>query len=270
MASQDELHKRIADDLKKSGFGAELRALEEFEISGWRAVTPWVFYDTLQPQAGPRSVDIHATKDISKSVAGNGADAKTVALTVLAEVKKSDDPWVVLKCTPQFSFHAHFTVDPSLITVNGESPSLQLAMNFLSQHTVFSRTRWLGHGVRESFKAPSKASQPSFWFKAVSSVSRAAILTATSVPEEIGGKQGSNTIVRMIQPLVILEGPLFSAEGKHLHIEKIDQATMFHRQSLADSNRELFVDLITATALPEYLKMLEGRLELVLDEIRGI
>lgn len=261
---RDELRKRIADDLKISGFGAELGALEDFEDAGWRPVADWVYFDETQAQPGQRSIDIYATKSQSTSVTGNGSKSKTVTVVVVAEVKKSADPWVVLRSRRPPPFFVEYSAN-TLMTLNGVSVPLQLAANVLSQHTLFSETRWFGHGIRESFK---KGNQPGFWFKAVSSVARAAILTSMA---KSTGFEDAETVLKIVQPLVIFDGPLFSAqpaEGRELSVEPLSKATIFYRESSAESHRALFVDLITFGALAEYLAMLDLRIELALDEIR--
>ncbi len=88
----DQLKKKIAEDIQKAGFAAELAALGQLMARGWFAYAGYRYQDRDEDKE--RDVDINAFFEIEQTAAPN---PPLFQVRLLADVKKSEKPWVVLR-----------------------------------------------------------------------------------------------------------------------------------------------------------------------------
>jgi hypothetical protein len=252
----NDIYKRLSADLQKSGFGAELAALRVFHHAPFRTVAEQVYFDKILNSQ--RQIDLVATVDKASTIAEHIYQA---VLSVFAEVKKSEKPWVVLK-TSTYENPQNIYLGDSLI----DDYSLLARHDFalrqeLAEHAIVTRERWFGHGVHEAFKKPDDLGR---WFKAGSSVCRAA--WSASPPEP----QDNLSTVWIRHPLVILEGRLFSAASDanfEMELTEIQRATVLYQETNASFDRRFLVDLVVLESLPSYVEELKERLRIAHAEI---
>lgn len=92
----DELFKRLKADLEKSGMGSEMVARQTFHQREWSANGGAGFLD--RDEGKSREIDISATR-VEQHYAGQTPCIHT-EFKILADVKKSEKPWVVFKHYP--------------------------------------------------------------------------------------------------------------------------------------------------------------------------
>jgi hypothetical protein len=252
----DDLPQRLIADLQKSGFAAELAALRVFHHAPFRTVAGQVYFDKFLNSQ--RQIDLVATVDQASTIAGHIYQA---VLSVFAEVKKSEKPWVVLK-TSTYENPQNTYLDDSLIDDYNPLTRHNFALRQeLAQHAIASRERWFGHGVHEAFKKPDELGR---WFKAASSVCRAA--WSASPPEP----QDNLSTVWIKHPLVILDGRLFSAASDanfEMELTEINRTTVLYQETNASFDRRFLVDLVVLKSLPSYVEELNGRLRIAHAEL---
>jgi len=249
----DKLPTKLAEDLKKSGFGSELAALQTFHRAAFRTVAGNAYFDNILKCQ--REVDLSAEKELISSVSGGWACEAVVS--VVGEVKKSEKPWVVLKSGTHENPYNIYLRDTLIWSQNIRAEHTiqeELAKDFLA-----SREHWFGHGVHEGFKKPDVLGR---WFKAASSVCRAA-WSAMAAPRQ---PQEKLATVIVMQPLVVLDGRLFcatSGEDFQLELSEITRATLLYQETNLSFNRRFLVDLVVLKSLPSYVDELDSRLQVV-------
>src|SRR5437870_5806076 len=92
----DDLKRRIADDLRKAGFESEMLAIEEFARHGWQCQGSIGYRDRDQDIS--RELDLLARYGLSRTRSGGGS--VQCAIQVAGEVKKAERPWIVLRERP--------------------------------------------------------------------------------------------------------------------------------------------------------------------------
>jgi hypothetical protein len=138
----------------------------------------------------------------------------------------------------------------------------------ITNHSLKKLSGWTGSGIHQAFKDPDA---PSRWYSAFTTTCKAAEheLEAESYKNAPDGgitKDFYNepTQLNFIQPLVILDGPLFSAaidDKGELILHEIKAAPFdFEFQTTAYKRRNYRVDLITADYLKEYSELAKSRL----------
>src|ERR1700694_4644382 len=162
--SNHEFPARLVADLEKSGFGSELSALQVFHRAKFETVAGKVYFDKLLNCQ--REVDLSAVKDI---VSGSDVILQAI-ISIVGEVKKSEDPWVVLKSTATYENPYNVYLSDTLIEIsNARAPTHSIGEK-LARSFLASRDPWFGYGIYEAFKKPNALRR---WFKAASSVCRA-------------------------------------------------------------------------------------------------
>jgi hypothetical protein len=267
-----EFEKRIIEDLEKSGFSSELRAIRTFMSNGW-GCTGLASYIDLDKDL-VTGVDLIAWKD-------NFVRLKNlrygVQFNINAEVKKSEKPWVIFK-----EMSAHVTDDylNNLIYMCGLTP--YHFRQSMSADSVYTRLEWRGHGIHESFKEPDVPSRsyPAFVNVCKSSETRLDACTAYYKEREQYAEKSNNPdpykerVVILVKPIVILDGTLIAAgvsDAGEVLIEEIKFAPLeFHYKSKHCVKGHYLVDVVTLEALQEYIEMSEKRLRAIFDCVEAI
>src|SRR5438270_1335794 len=162
-----DLRAKVVADLRKSGFGAELAALQIFHDEHFRTTARDVYFDKILNSQ--REIDIAA--NLEKACQNQQNFICQAVVSVFAEVKKSERPWVVLRArTYENPYNVHLS-DALIDEYN--TPTLQhtLRESLAKISANPPGGAWFGHGVHEAFKSPGDLST---WHKAASSVCRAA------------------------------------------------------------------------------------------------
>ena len=189
---------KIKEDLLKSGYGAEMKALRVFFKEGWDATGLYSYYDLDERRT--RESDIEAT--ITKYESNKDKVIAQTFFQIIAEVKKSEKPWVIFKEVPYWDWKLGEMWN-SIISSSGFEINKKVT-NSLSKYSLSSEMGWLGIGIHESFKKPNNTSN---WHSAFISVCKACEYSL----EQNGDSDSSYPHLFFIKPLLILEGTLLAA-----------------------------------------------------------
>lgn len=271
MSDSEDLISQIKNDLEKSGFGSEMKAIRTFLDCGWNCSGGPSYIDRDHNQS--REFDVLGHYHLSHRLE-SGHNVR-VLTDITAEVKKSDRPWVVFKHVPNSEddlFHG-WTEVPN----HSESLPLERAeyTDVFDDWSLTNQLGWKGYAVHESFKSPD---QPSRWYAAAVTACKAAehqIDSQYGHPHEFDeisrNIQKDPPLLNLAQPLVILDGLLFVAEigaGGELKIERAEMTSVdFHFSSPAYSSETYRIPIVRLGALPTYLNLVGQRTEAFLKAI---
>lgn len=265
-----EFAENIIEDLEKSGFSSELRAIRTFITAGWSCTGFANYFDLDQELV--TSVDLRAWKE--KEVRGENL-TYGVQLNIDAEVKKSEKPWVVFK-----EKRTHIIDDyiNNLNYICGVVPHrLQKAM---AQESVYSKLQWMAYSIHESFKKPDA---PSRSYSAFIKVCKSAesTLNATSAYykefEQLSKDSDDpfkERVCILVKPVVILDGNLIAAELSdtgEISVEEIKYAPVeFYYKSKHCNKGVYLIDIVTLDGLQEYIEISEKRLQAIFERIESL
>ena len=261
-----KIEEKIREDLAKAGMLSELRARKIFADAGWRVRGPGAYFDREEEKS--REGDFYATSVLSDRI--SGSPPLHTELTVVAEVKKSERPWVVFK-RPLENFELGCAWNNLIARVNLPCESSALVPS-LVEHSLLKTLGWEGAGIHESFKSPD---QPSKWYSAfVSSLKWASHMRDDYPNSEEVRKEGVDSVeFYFFQPLVVLDGRMFSAEldsNSQIEVSEIKSAAFrFEYASKAYTKDSFRVDLVTVDGLAEYIGLLANRHASIADGIKG-
>lgn len=228
MSNSDDLISRIKVDLVTSGFSSEMSAIKMFWEEGWDSYGSQSFFDLDEGKSW--EFDVSAS---TRLLGGTKSGAHCVIFfDIIAEVKKANKPWVVFRHNPNSEEDLEVGWSDVLHTdLNLPVSGPDLTHTF--ETTSLARINgWKGYGVHESFKNPS---QPSQWYSAFVTACKAAhhTLQINDLSElrdpqsEYDPSQSSR--LHLVKPVVIVDGPLFSAEltdANDIKIEPISSASV--------------------------------------------
>src|SRR5438045_3864748 len=148
----EDLKRRIADDLRKAGFESEMLAIEDFARRGWQCQGSVGYRDRDQDIS--RELDLFATFGVSRARSSGGS--VQCAIQIAGEVKKAERPWVVLR--ERQLPNAELIDAWTNLTYGINLPADQFALaEKLSAYSLLQRNSWQARGIHESFKPPSGA-----------------------------------------------------------------------------------------------------------------
>lgn len=260
-----ELEEKIREDLAKAGMLSELRARKIFADAGWSVRGPGAYFDREEKKS--REGDFYAISALSNSIAGS--PPLHTEFTVVAEVKKSERPWVVFK-RPLEEFERGCAWNNLIARINLPCEPSALAPS-LVKHSLLQNLGWEGAGIHESFKSPD---QPSKWYSAFVSSLKWASHMRDEYPnsEEIRKDDVDSVEFYFFQPLVVLDGRMFSAEldsNSQIAISEIQSAAFtFDYASKVYTKDSFRVDLVTVDGLAEYIGLLANRHASIADSIK--
>ena len=265
----EKFREKIIKDLEKSGFGSEMRAIREFLSRNWHCTGNFSYFDKDAQKS--REGDLHASRIGSKDL---GSRSSVVFwFHIAGEVKKSDNPWIVfkqpirrLRVTDAYNNLIFFKHLP-FSYVNLVEP--------LTEHCLLAKIEWEGYGIHESFKKPDKSSR---WYSSFVSSCKAAehILERNSEGKESDREISKDAFKNppffvFVKPVVVLDGPLLSAEitstGK-ISIKEIDAAPFqFHFRTINYDRYSYPIDLVSLSALAKYIEKSEKRQDTIFNAI---
>lgn len=246
----EQFRKKVIENLWKSGFGSELKAIKAFdERKAWSAGAGSSFFDPVLNIS--RSLDLTAYRH---GFAKKGQDFLfNVSVSLFGEVKKSEKPWTVLRSSPWATPELPFLTD-AIIRSTGPVP-VSAIQSALAKGCIISTNKWFGHAVHEVFKEPNEHGR---WFEAAAKTCRAS-LAASQRP--FIKFQDDTWVVDYIQPVVILDGHLLAAaldDTMEMLLEEIPFASIrFEERGREASKAAFVVDLVKLAALPAYIDRIE-------------
>ena len=267
----DELKKKLAEDLKKTGFGSELRAVAELNKLGWNCTASSGYFDKDENKT--REIDVSAYH-LKKYELPTG-EAMRLFFYLIIEVKKSDTPWIVFRHDlNEWDRGCGWDNIISCVNLPNDPSTLFQAISKNSLKTVVS---WSGSGIHHAFKDPN---MPSRWYSAFTTACKAAE-HEFELNKHISSDGGDRSITKdfnksptslsFFQPLVILDGPLFSAsidQKGEIDLQEIKAAPFnFKFQTSAYTRRHYRIDLITADFLTDYSELAKSRINDIHDAI---
>jgi hypothetical protein len=254
-----DIEGKIKDDLKKSGFFSEMVALDIFKRRGWSTTGVASYYDLDQEKT--RESDINAY-----IYSGDEAESKaSIHFNVVAEVKKSEKPWIVFKEIPKYTFQISEAWN-SVIFKTGISQVSDELTDSLRKNTLTSEMNWIGSGIHEFKKNPD---QPSRWFSSIISICKAAEYSLEKNKWE--EDKNDSPYIFFVKPIIILDGTLISAEidNQEIHLEEIESATIdFEFQTPHYTRGRYKVDIVTIDNLSAYLELCENRKNKIFTQLK--
>jgi hypothetical protein len=277
----DELRRKLIENIEVSGFGSEMRALRVVQEAGWYSSGPSAYYD--RDAAITREIDLVAYR--SRYWDGTRDSGTPVSIecfyALSAEVKKTSVPWIVFRGTKDS--RERIDAWQNLIFVDN-LPEKTAIYEDLSRHSVAATLGWEGHGVHEAFKSPDK---PSRWYSAFIAACKAAesdleanswdpanpnvetaesgvVDTAESDKEPVTGFHPGPVHLYFAKPVVIVDGPLISAQlnDNEILLTEIDYANFqFAFRTPEYTTGTYSVDIVRLSALADYLTLAEKRLD---------
>ncbi|HEX8179469.1 MAG TPA: hypothetical protein VF525_07995 [Pyrinomonadaceae bacterium] len=249
----------VIQDLEKSGFGSEMRAIKIFLSEQWSCSGSPNYFDKDEQRT--RECDLQAHRMLMKRLENDKYIQSFYH--IVAEVKKSEKPWVVFRedlsesplrtgdAWNNLTFSVNLPFKPSRLFKDMTSASL------------ISQLKWRGYGAHECFKKPDS---PSRWYSSCMSACKAAehVLEGESWqykedPAEKADIYENPPYLVFVKPLVILDGILLAAdlsdEGE-MSIAEINAAPMdFYFKSKAYNRSSYRPDIVTINGLRDYIQL---------------
>lgn len=177
---KETMHKEVINDLKKTGFASEMQAMKAFISQNWKTSGNRCYFDLDENKTC--EIDLYAYHVLMEK---SGEDITTQSFfNVIAEVKKTDKPWVVFRENSQRNWRLQEGWT-SVIYCDGLSDSRDQAnlTQILLSSGLGIELGWFGYGIHEAFKSPDKSSS---WYQALVKASKAAedVLKANSKIEK--------------------------------------------------------------------------------------
>lgn len=269
-----ELKKKLIEDLKKTGFGSELRAISTLKKLRWDVEASAGYFDKDENKT--REIDAIAQRN--ESHYRNGKSFWVLCHLVI-EIKKSDKPWIVFRHKNNSSGLLSlpesdgWNWDDSMILVENFPEAKNGFYTAFTQNSLEGIFKWDASGIHQAFKDPDS---PSRWYTAFTTVCKAAEHLFEinkqwqAAPPRFANKDSHS--FDFIQPLVIFDGPLFSAEVSkkgELELKPIKAAAFnFTFQTTHYKRSSYRVHLITADYLHDYANLAKKRIENIYHFIR--
>jgi hypothetical protein len=199
---------------------------------------------------------------------------------IVAEVKKSEKPWILFRQAPRHSPIDLLLERPRLVHLfQGANRGLmeRELSESIEYNSVARECGWVGYGIHESFKKPSDKSR---WYSSCNKVLNAAkYQLELEKPDEnrkVSNKQKMHKWYRYVQvrPLIILDGPLISArllEDGNPVLEEINMASLDFPSAPNEVLPSKYrVDIVTLSTLFKYLERCRDRLTLIAEDLQRI
>ncbi|NLG39605.1 MAG: hypothetical protein GX545_06760 [Fibrobacter sp.] len=248
-----EFKSKILNDLNKSGFHSEMKAIQIFQQAEWICNVSAGYFDKDEEKS--REIDVSAYRGIVENQI-------TCFIHIIADVKKSDKPWLVFKNNGPW----YQTIESKTIL---NILNLKLIANdlwpILSTEAISGKLKWVGYGIHECFKEPNVNSK---WYSSFVSVIKACEDLGNTKWEPFS-KNNSKVIV-LVKPVVILDGTLLAAglnSSNEVDVSNVPYASVdFYYKSQRYSREDYRIDVVTLDRLKEYLDIYEN----VSNHIRSV
>lgn len=263
----EELEKKLIEDLNKTGFGSEMKAIKTFLERDWNCSGGYGYLDDNKT----REIDLQAQRHLQQSISPSGF--LRVSFCIIAEVKKSDKPWIAFRT--DFKNKDYEAIDPLNNLISLSNISFKRLYNnekhrilySTSINTIPMRLGWAAYGLHESFKSPDA---PSKWYSAFVSVCKAANFWLSENKARDLGKDFFDFVI--VKPIVILDGILTSAslDIKGDLVLREEEFAPFNFPFVLpnhSSNENYHIDVVTLRNLEKYLEICEFRIDDIFTQI---
>lgn len=256
MTISKDLAEKLRQDLEKSGFHAEMLAIQTFLRHGWDCRGSFGFFDREANQS--REGDLLA-------IAGRAELCKHGGLIkcwieIIGQVKHSAVPWIVFRQEPIRLADSMEAWDNLTHHINLPCPPRALT-DTLNSTSLIHGLGWTGRSIHEAFRARGT---PTGWYNAFVSAAKAAYELHRSrtrfwnrLRDEAPEAFAKCIELTIFKPLVILDGILVSAtidSTGALQFEEIERAAFrFEYKSTVYSRDHYCIDLVTLAGLDRYL-----------------
>jgi|ERR1051325_321411 hypothetical protein len=267
-----ELEKKLIEDLEKSGFSSELRAIRTFLSCEWGCTGFANYFDLDEEKI--RGVDLLAIQ-ASEEVLSNGVFVRAEFL-IVGEVKKSQKPWIL------FKENRHYIIDDyvnNLVYLCDPRPPYSFK-DAMAQDSLYKKFGWTAYGIHESFKDPDAQARSYSALITVSKAAESILETYSAAYKEQeqhakdSGEKLTERILQFVKPIIILDGLLVAAslkENGEIALEEVKYAPIeFHFKSKGCRKGTYLVDIVTLDNLKEYIEISEKRRQTMLDRIKSL
>lgn len=271
----EDKKKKILDDIKRTGFVAELNVASVFLKNSWLVNHNSSYLDKDQEKS--REIDLVAQKFDFEPRYGFRQDFYTAI-----EVKSSKKPWIIFTGTRSEKLTSEWA---SLFSIKNLLLIKHLGSHEIQTNFMRAGQERIGTAFHEAFKSPN---QPSQIFDAVISVCKAVTFMKDNF-EQIKGVVENTPynpkeyhFLGVFVPLIIVDGELYEAfldnagevvleERKYIPLRFSYSSPKYNLQSsLFDSSSNLtyFPDIVTYNGLNEYLQMLDAWRDAIFSEVQ--
>ncbi|PZR77035.1 MAG: hypothetical protein DLM73_00555 [Chthoniobacterales bacterium] len=246
-----DLHKKLLQDLQKSGFATEMQTIRAVRNAGWNSSGSGIYFD--RDQSMTRAIDITAFKSMNNSRVGTGGLHFEYHLFI--EVKKTERPWIVFRHSEPANAYGD-TLDNPYVSHSECMPLADLTP-FLHEHSIRTKLGWVGYGVHEAFKAPQDAGR---WYTAAVTTCKAAYDYVRREAFMFLKKSGSGTTYLILtHPIIVIDGScLISAKlvgEEEPNLEEIPFAPLQFGFSTARYESGTYrVDLVALKSITDYFE----------------
>jgi hypothetical protein len=260
----DELRSKLSEDLRRSGFYSELRAVQMCVSRNWECHGSPTYYD--KDEKTTRECDFEALNGVAGVRKQKGLI--TMLVRLLGQVKKAERPWIVFKDRTFRPLDTIEAWDNIIYELNLPLERSQLA-DTLSQDSLIGTNGWKASGVHEAFKKPNDAST---WYTAFVSACKAAeSANDAAVAAYQPFLDGDEVFFELIKPIVVFDGTLVAAEVDDkgdLELTEIESAAFrFEYRSESYQRHHYCLDLVTLRGLSGYLDLTVRRMKRVFDTL---
>jgi len=251
--SENDLKSKIINDIKKSGFLAEMKTNEILVKNGWTNThNAQTFHDKDMDKS--REIDITAydchineTKDVH------------FGIHLIIEVKKSEKPWVIF--CHDYKNNKHRGLGWGILNFTDNVTRHQLSYNNINQENRFANYEYFGTSYHEAFKEPSETSQI---YSALMTSCKAAVdmkKRNSWKKEDKEYDSSKNHHVDFFMPMVVLSGRLFQTtldiDGE-INVEEVDYVPVKLNYSSKNYKESIFYpEIITIDGLKNHLQHIE-------------
>ena len=240
----EKFHTQLIQDLRKSGFYSEMKAIRACTTAKWECRGSFTYFD--KDERGTRECDFEAVK-LWSSPDVHGSPIRLIG-HLLGQVKKSEKPWIVFidRNRGRALLHEHVELTfPAL-----KMPQGRQVADVLQQRSLIARKNWTATGIHEAFKRPSDVSK---WYAAFVSVCKA----MESAYDAAVSDRTVGAHFHIFKPVVVVDGILvtaeLSADGELLLTETDSAPFAFEYRSDAYDRPNYNVNVVTLEAFPRYL-----------------
>lgn len=261
--NQEDLKTKIVNDIKKSGFLAEMKANEILVKNGWTNThNSQTFHDKDMDKS--REIDITAY-----NIHINEAKDIRFGVHLIIEVKKSEKPWVVF--CQDYKNKRHRGLGWGILNFTDNVTSNQLTYNNINKENRFANHDFYGTSYHEAFKEPSETSQI---YSALMTSCKAAvdIKKRNSWKKEDKKYDASkNHHIDFFLPIVVLSGKIFQAtldlEGE-ISVEEVDYVPVKLNYSSKNYKESSFYpEIVNLNGLKNHLQRIEKWHKYMFDEM---
>lgn len=266
-----ELEKKLIADLEKSGFSSELRAIRTFLSCGWQCTGFANYFDLDEEKI--RAVDLRASSEQTETLSNNIRVG--VEYLIEAEIKKSNNPWIVFKEKIGYLLDDYMN---NLVYLCNIRPPYRYK-DAMAAESLYTQFGWKAYNLHESLKPPNEYSRSHTAMITVSKSAESMLEAASAAYKELeqisreSGDPLNERVLVFVKPILILDGLLMAAnlsDTGQISLEEIKFAPIeFYYTSKHCRKGQYLIDIVTLDNLKEYIEISERRRQAMFDRIKS-